>query len=182
MPNVSRALIKACVVVGLGLGSVNVSAVEVIAAAGGSAQPGANQHNRLASVDVLAWDWQRSQVQRLSIGGSITRLQTDSGLEAKHMTAISLFPELKLFTEVLGKPAFMQVRALGPTWLSQPQLGERHQAYRFAFQAQLGFGAYFGEHNRGIVQVFYRHYSNANLRQPNDGIDVLLNLGLGYRF
>ncbi|MGF1734836.1 acyloxyacyl hydrolase [Photobacterium satsumensis] len=164
------------------IGSSSASAIELAVSAGKAQQPGEDYSNSLLAMDLIFADWQRSPVQRLSLGASVTHLEAHTDESNDELIALSLFPELKLFAERYGYRWFFQVRALGPTWLSEKQLGEREQAMHFAFLAQVGGGVYFGDENRGYLNVFYRHFSNANLKEPNDGFDVPLNLSVGYRF
>ncbi|WP_432464560.1 acyloxyacyl hydrolase [Agarivorans sp. QJM3NY_33] len=157
-------------------------ATELLGYVGGGAQPSSEQVNRLAGVDAIWYDWQRSPVQRLSFGSSVSYLSTDARSGNKDLIALSVFPELKLFTRILEQDIFLQVRALGPTWLSEHHLGDREQAMHFAFLAQIGGGWYLSKNRDSYLTVFYRHYSNANLKQPNDGLDVVFNVGFGYQF
>lgn len=157
-------------------------AVELAVSAGKGPQFGEDYTNSLLAMDVIFSDWQRSDVQRISFGASVTHLKADTKGHDDDLIALSVFPELKLFAERFGHRWFFQVRALGPTWLSEKQFGEREQAMHFAFLAQVGGGVYFGEGNRGYFNAFYRHFSNANLKKPNDGFDVPLNFSVGYRF
>ncbi|GLS83180.1 hypothetical protein GCM10007894_11570 [Paraferrimonas haliotis] len=149
---------------------------------GNSPQPGGAQDNQMIAADLLIQEWQRSDVQRLSWGASITHLKTNAIEGNSNITALSLFPELKLLQPIGKQLYYFQVRALGPTWLSEKQLGDRYQASQFALLAQVGAGMYFGPERNSSIGFFYRHFSNANIDQPNDGLDVLFNLSFGHRF
>ncbi len=151
---------------------------EIFIGGGYGFQPGTKENNQSYFIDINAYDRVRSEKQMLSIGGSVTHIKQNE----QTLHAISLYPELKLFTHVLDKKSYFHVRALGPTWLSSKSLGEREQAMQFAFQAQVGFGMYLDPSESLQVRFLYRHFSNANLKQPNDGIDVPFNLALGWRF
>ncbi|TCI03298.1 acyloxyacyl hydrolase [Corallincola luteus] len=150
--------------------------------AGGGPQPGGSQTNYTAGADLIFWQYERSSRQTLFLGTGITYLGTDEDVN-EEIYAISVFPQLNLYTDKWGEnqPYFF-VRALGPTYLSSRKLGEREQGKRFAFQAQVGAGVYFGANESWLVSVSYKHFSNANLFSPNDGLDVPILLSLGRRW
>ncbi|MCW8328963.1 acyloxyacyl hydrolase [Photobacterium sp. SDRW27] len=162
--------------------STSSYAVELAISAGIAPQPDESYNNSLLALDAILFDWQRSSVQTLSLGTSVTYLKADTTANPDDLIALSVFPELKLFAERFDRRWFFQVRALGPTWISEKHLGKREQAMHFAFLAQVGGGMYLGASNRGYINVYYRHFSNANLKKPNDGFDVPFNLSFGYRF
>ncbi|WP_413111553.1 acyloxyacyl hydrolase [Thaumasiovibrio sp. DFM-14] len=154
-------------------------ASELFVGAGFGPQPGSDEHNKSALVDFTFYDHIRSERQMLSLGSSLTYISND--LNDDKLTAFSLYPELKLFTHLYGYKSYFHVRALGPTWLTSKQIGSREQAMHFALQAQVGVGVYLDDAQHYQLRLFYRHFSNANLKQPNDGIDVPFNLALGIK-
>ncbi|WP_264874423.1 acyloxyacyl hydrolase [Vibrio agarivorans] len=149
---------------------------------GGGPQFGTDDSNLASFFDVTFFNYSRSEHQMLSLGTSVTHATTNSDQGPSTFTAISIFPELKLFSTLWGKDVFFQVRALGPSYLSHHSFGSREQAMRFAFQAQVGGGIYLDPAQKYELRLQYRHFSNANLKQPNDGIDFPLMVSLGYRF
>ncbi|MBB3167454.1 acyloxyacyl hydrolase [Simiduia aestuariiviva] len=137
-----------------------------------------NQHNQI--VDVLHHQYRDIQTWRL--GAGITHLKTDQG-EIGELVTISVYPQLTLkLPTAQGIKPFFFVRGLGPTYLSARGLGERKQAYFWAFQSQVGVGAYLGDTGTWTANVSFRHYSNAGTGKPNEGIDTLMVLTLGHRF
>ncbi|UTA47095.1 acyloxyacyl hydrolase [Simiduia sp. 21SJ11W-1] len=141
-----------------------------------------NQHNQLVGVDVNMLHHQYSDIQTWSLGAGITHLKTDQG-EINELVAVSVYPQLTLkLPTAQGIKPFFFVRALGPTYLSARGLGERRQAYSWAFQSQVGVGAYLGNTQQWTANVSFRHYSNADTGKPNEGIDGLLIFTLGHRF
>ncbi|MCG8316767.1 MAG: acyloxyacyl hydrolase [Pseudomonadales bacterium] len=151
--------------------------------AGGGPQPnGKGQTNLSAGIDYSFAKWVRSYRQHMLFGISATYLAADSE-ENDEIWAISLYPQLTLYapTKEYGQPYFF-VRALGPSYISSNNLGNRQQAEHFSFQAQVGVGLYIP--TRGdekiIAAVSFKHFSNANIFSENDGIDlpVMLNLGM----
>ncbi|WP_176819181.1 acyloxyacyl hydrolase [Ferrimonas sediminum] len=144
-------------------------------------QPGDHQQsNSAVSLDWVPYHYARSNRQWLSIGASAARLRAHGQQGNEALWALSLFPQLTLNGPHWGnQQTFFQVRALGPTYLSETSLGSRHQASHFALQAQILAGIHFGQRQQHAVAIAYRHYSNANLNQPNDGLDVSFMLTVG---
>jgi len=139
------------------------------------------QRNFTTGVDLSFFRYQRSPRQWLSLGISYSYLASDAE-QHRSLHAVSLYPQLTLLSEQYQQwqPWFF-VRALGPTYLSEKQLGSRQQAKHFAFQAQVGIGA---THlaSQWQVALSYKHFSNANLDSPNDGFDIPLVFNFGKRF
>jgi hypothetical protein len=158
--------------------------------AGGGPQDGSSQSHKSVGVDYSFFRHIRSRRQHLQIGASYTYIEADTD-QHDTMHAISIYPQLSLYPTAEGRFAqlfppwadpFFFVRALGPTYISTNQLGDREQANNFAFQAQVGVGLLlnYGSGRRGIVSLSWKHFSNANLFDDNDGIDlpVVLSIGL----
>ena len=147
---------------------------------GGGPQPDADQSNWGGGADWEFWRTSRSPRQQLSLGASISQLATD-GSGNQQLTAIGFYPQLTLLAPPRdGWQPYFFVRALGPHWLSERSLGERQQGEHFAFQAQVGVGLVAPED--WFIALSYKHFSNAKLFEPNDGIDLPLVLTLGQRW
>ena len=154
---------------------------------GGGQQPHAKQSNRSYGIDYHFYRLARSERRHLIIGASYTYIESDHDNNAldNSLYAISIYPQINLYLnqQGWGQPYFF-VRALGPSYLSDNRLGERQQDNHFAFQAQVGAGAYLnlGQGRRGSASIAWKHFSNANLFNDNDGIDLPLMLNLGLEF
>lgn len=159
--------------------STTSQAGEILFGLGAGLQFGTDDHNQAAFVDAILYDYHRSSRQILSLGSSITHLRTNSASGTSQLTAFSIFPELRLSTTLESKEVFFHVRALGPSYLTTTKFGEREQAMHFAFQAQVGGGIYLDKAKKYQLRFQYRHFSNANLKQPNDGIDVPFIISIG---
>jgi opacity protein-like surface antigen len=70
---------------------------------------------------------------------------------------------------------------IGAHLLSDTRLGNINLSTAFQFGMLVGLGVGFGE--RGQYELSYRftHLANADIKQPNDGLDLHL-LKLGYNF
>ena len=150
--------------------------------AGGGKQFDAAQDNSLVALDVEWWAWERSPRQTLSIGSSVAQWRTNAGPGARVVNVVSIYPQLTLYypeSFTLGQ-AFFQVRALGPSWISENSLGYRQQSRHFAFNARLAAGIV--TPNDWIISLSYQHISNAGWSRTNDGWDSPINLAIGRRF
>jgi hypothetical protein len=157
---------------------------EVLVSWGTGPQHQRHQHNSQVAVDYNFYRFNRSEQQIFSLGMGYTRLWTDAATD-RSIKIFSLYPQLTLRprSQTLRGTYFF-VRALGPSYLSDNRLGSRQQAEHFAFQAQAGVG-YRKQLNADkalLLQVSFKHFSNANLFSDNDGIDIpfVLTFGLSY--
>ncbi|WP_299598394.1 acyloxyacyl hydrolase [uncultured Microbulbifer sp.] len=160
------------------------AANELLISAGGGPQPDSPQTNRTYGIDYSFKKFEKSHRQHIHLGVSYTRVETDAD-EHKSFHAVSIYPQLNLYPrkQSWGQPYFF-VRALGPSYISSNQLGNRHQDNNFAFQAQVGYAARINWQSREdlVVMVSWKHFSNANLFSDNDGIDMpfVINVGLNF--
>mgnify|MGYP000334921195 CR=1 FL=1 len=157
---------------------------ELIVNAGGGKQYGASQHNRTFGLDYSFYRKVRSHRQHLLLGLSLTRMSANTPGSGS-ILAISLYPQLNLYPkrQSWGQPFFF-VRALGPSYISSNKLGTRNQKNHFAFQAQVGVGAYlnYQEKRDGIVMLSFKHFSNAGIFNVNEGFNLPVVLSVGVKF
>ena len=167
-------------------------AEELLFSVGGGPQPGSSQNNWSASIDYNFLLYERSPRQHFLIGASYTYIWSDSASNDS-MYALSIYPQVSFYptegswaytiSPTWAEP-FFYFRALGPTYLSSNTLGDRQQSNNFAFQAQIGVGAKIKSSNdtETIVALSWKHFSNGNLFDNNDGIDFPIVLNVGIRF
>ncbi|WP_171019009.1 acyloxyacyl hydrolase [Microbulbifer harenosus] len=160
------------------------AANELLISAGGGPQPDSPQTNRTYGIDYSFKKFEKSHRQHIHLGVSYTRVETDTQ-ENNSFHAVSIYPQLNLYPrkQSWGQPYFF-VRALGPSYISSNQLGDRHQDNHFAFQAQVGYAARINWQSSEdlVVMVSWKHFSNANLFSDNEGIDMpfVINVGLNF--
>lgn len=158
---------------------------ELLLSWGTGPQPDSDQDNTQRSIDYNFYQFQRSPRSGITLGAGYTRLSTNAASNTR-IDAFSLYPQLTLWpvTPTL-RGAYFFVRALGPTYLSKNWLGDREQANHFAFQSQVGVG-YRHEPANGdsvlMLQVSWKHFSNANLFDANDGMDIPFVFAVGVSF
>ncbi len=89
--------------------------------------------------------------------------------ERESLTEIGLTPVFRLQANNLR--GFYVEGGIGAHLLSSTQLGNKRFGSTFQFGDHLGFGYRFGA--RGAMDLGYRyqHLSNADIKQPNNGID-----------
>lgn len=150
--------------------------------AGFGHQANTRQDNWGGGLDWEFWRHARSERQFLSLGVGYTHLRSDA-VSNTELRAYSLYPQLTLRAAARARqwqPYFF-VRALGPTFIDGKKLGEREQAEHFVFQAQVGVGLV-APGDDWFIAASYKHFSNADLFSPNDGIDLRFVLTLGRRW
>ena len=70
---------------------------------------------------------------------------------------------------------------IGPHLLSHTSLGFQQYSTAVQFGSLVGFGLGFGDNGQYEVAYRFQHISNADIKKPNDGINLHL-LRLGYSF
>lgn len=70
---------------------------------------------------------------------------------------------------------------VGAHLLSHTQLGNRRFSTAFQFGDHVGFGVLFGRHGQFDLGYRFQHLSNADIKKPNNGINLNL-VRFGYRF
>jgi len=70
---------------------------------------------------------------------------------------------------------------IGPHLLSETRLGVDRYSTAFQFGSLVGVGLGFGDKGQYEISYRFQHLSNANIKRPNDGINLHL-LRLGYSF
>ncbi|MEM9602776.1 MAG: acyloxyacyl hydrolase [Pseudomonadota bacterium] len=63
---------------------------------------------------------------------------------------------------------------IGVGYLSDKTIRFRNLSTRFQFEDRLGVGLTFGKDNAHDLNFRYMHYSNANMKEPNHGIDIFM--------
>ncbi len=143
-------------------------------------------------MDYNFYRFERSDRQHILIGASYTYLGTNAASNDS-MYAISVYPQISLYPVEGSWPysivpdwaePYFYVRFLGPSYISSNALGDRLQDHNFAFQAQIGVGAVIKTRNdtEVILALSWKHFSNANLSDDNDGIDLPFVLNFGIKF
>ena len=109
-------------------------------------------------------------------------LESDRG-DHNELVDVSLTPVLRVQRDASlssGVTPFAEA-GIGAHLLSDTRLGVRVFSTAFQFGSHIGLGLGFGERGQYELSYRYQHLSNADIKQPNDGLDLHL-LRLGYNF
>jgi len=98
---------------------------------------------------------------------------------AKSTWDLAFVPMMRWGRPLSGSTRFDVEFGIGPAWLGDPEIGNRHKSsnYQFSDHVGLGLGSADGHWRVGLA---YRHISNADIRTPNNGVDYK-GLSLEYR-
>lgn len=97
------------------------------------------------------------------------------------ITALALSPVLTVFpNRVTAVRPYLEL-GIGVALLSDRRIGGRDLSTRFQFEDRIGAGVRFGDAHRHDLNLRFMHYSNADIEQPNNGLDVYM-LSYGYAF
>lgn len=91
-----------------------------------------------------------------------------SGLDATSLTLTPMF-RLSFGTRIGGLTPFVE-GGIGASYFTETELDDRDLGSKFQFEDRLGAGLRFATGSE--VGVRYYHYSNAGIKNPNDGIDM----------
>ncbi len=102
----------------------------------------------------------------------------------KDITTLGFNP---VFRWIRNEPLFSSVTpyleaSVGIAGLSKRRLGHRQLGANWAFEDLLGFGARFGCRQQYDLSLHYLHFSNADIKKPNNGIDVKFLVMFRYYF
>lgn len=89
-----------------------------------------------------------------------------------NVTALAVSP---VFAYYFGQPESILLpyleAGIGGALLSDTRIGNRDMSTTFQFEDRIGMGI---KYDRFDVNFRYMHYSNASIKKPNDGIDILI--------
>ena len=140
----------------------------MLATFGQGKQPGSDKDDETVGIDYRFRRFPRSERQYIDVGVSYTHLRTNDGTPAactpSACTRRSRWCRPKVanrgHTPAWAEPYFF-VRALGPSYISENDLGERRQSRHFSFQAQVGVGVVLnpGGRRHTVLTVSWKHFS-----------------------
>ena len=67
--------------------------------------------------------------------------------------------------------AFYLEAGVSANYFSRTRFADKHISTKFQFGEHIGVGAYIGENSR--LGLRYSHFSNAGIKKPNPGLDVI---------
>ncbi|MEJ2382373.1 MAG: acyloxyacyl hydrolase [Gammaproteobacteria bacterium] len=89
-----------------------------------------------------------------------------------HIEAVDFRPVLRLQRQVSSRDAtqFYVEGGVGPALLSATHIDNLQFSTTFQFGSHIGAGICFGRDHRFDLEYRFMHYSNADIKKPNDGI------------
>ena len=124
----------------------------------------------------VQWQWSKRWFQGNGwhFGGywdlSVARWERDPTPDApSSLTEIGLTPVFRLQADGL-RGAYLE-GGIGAHLLSSTRLGDKRFGSTFQFGDHLGFGYRFGVRGAYDLSYRYQHLSNADIKNPNDGIN-----------
>ena len=70
---------------------------------------------------------------------------------------------------------------IGVALISNSEIERRNLSTAFQFEDRIGVGLRFGGQQKHDINFRFLHYSNADIKMPNDGLDIFM-LSYGYAF
>lgn len=159
-----------------GLASGSAAAVDGISITGGfGAASSEGSGTKMARVS-LQWDWSARWFEgaKWHVGGfwnvGVGYWKRDAApREYDDLYEIGFTPVFRLQQNDL-KGLYGEV-GVGAHFLSHTSLGNKNFSTSFQFGSHVGIGYRFGAKNAFDLSYGYQHLSNADIKQPNDGID-----------
>jgi lipid A 3-O-deacylase len=63
---------------------------------------------------------------------------------------------------------------IGGSYITKTEIGGRNMSTHFLFEDRIGFGIEIGTESKHDLNFKYLHYSNADLKNPNEGTDIFM--------
>jgi lipid A 3-O-deacylase len=154
------------------------------AISGSSIQVGYGVERTQATQVSLRWDWNKywSLSEKWNVSGfweaGLGYMQSD-GVGERNIWDVGFTPVLRLRPSV---SRFYLEGGIGARYLTHDRLNDsRHLGSKLLFNDILGFGWNLGEKDRYELGYRFQHYSNANMVNPNDGVNLhMIRLGFNY--
>lgn len=103
------------------------------------------------------------------------------GSANQSLVAVGAYPVLRLAsTSVAGVVPYVEA-SIGVNVLSRTRIEDRRLSTAFQFGEYIGIGAVLGDRRQFDIGVRYQHISNADIKQPNDGLSYP-SIVFQYRF
>jgi len=115
---------------------------------------------------------------------SLAHLESDAAGSANdELIEVGIAPVLRMQRDAALSSGYSPYAefGLGAHLLSETHLGALDLSSSFQFSSQLGLGFGFGEQGRYELGYRFQRLSNADIKKPNDGIDLhLVRFGYGF--
>lgn len=112
-------------------------------------------------------DWAGSPT--LAFEGALNQWQ-NSNDTSDNIFAVTLSPIVRWQLTESPQPLFLDA-GIGASYIDQTRIGNRRLSTRFQFEDRIGLSWRYSADSDGRISLQYTHYSNADIEQPNDGLD-----------
>lgn len=112
-------------------------------------------------------DWLGSPAVHLE--GAINHWQ-DSNNTLDNITALTLSPVFAWKLAGTKRPLYLEA-GIGGSYFEETELGDRQLSTHFQFEDRIALAWQYSETSHARIRFGYSHYSNADIKQPNDGLD-----------
>lgn len=150
----------------------------------GSLGPGTSAESARVA---LFWDWDRRWFTEGDwwLGGqwegTVGTIRTRSGDDSLNNAGVSFALRLWPYHPWWAHARQFLEGGSGVNFFSQTHLGDKRISTSLQFGSFVGFGVRFGKNERYEIGYRQIHFSNANIKRPNPGLDFD-ELRLAYRF
>ena len=114
-------------------------------------------------------------------GAGYSYVFTDAD-QNKDVHIFSVLPSVRYNLNKRGTiTPFLEV-TIGPSYMSDDQLGDREQGSQFTFNDFFSIGIRFGREEEWEFRYSWRHLSNGDMFKPNPGCDIPFSFHIGKHF
>ncbi|MDX1536956.1 acyloxyacyl hydrolase [Arsukibacterium sp.] len=122
---------------------------------------------RVTNIPVELPEWTGSPA--LHIEAALNHWQ-NSNNTSDNITAFTISPVLSWLVAGTKRPLFVEV-GIGGSFFDTTRLANRHLSTHFQFEDRLSLSWQYSRNSEASITLGYTHYSNADFKLPNDGLD-----------
>ena len=123
----------------------------------------------LSSRALDEWAWLKQP--ELHIEGAVNMWHTVNN-RSDNILALTISPILSWQLSGGSRPLYLEA-GIGASYLNHNQINGRGLSTGFQFEDRIGLSWQYSARSLERVTLSYVHYSNANIRRPNDGLDFI---------
>lgn len=106
---------------------------------------------------------------KLKIDSALNHWQ-DSNDTSDNITAFTISPVLSWHIAGSERPLYLEA-GIGGSYFDKTSLGNRNFSTKFQFEDRISLSWQFSKSSDVRLDFGYTHYSNADIKRPNDGLD-----------
>ncbi|MGM7447249.1 acyloxyacyl hydrolase [Idiomarina sp. ST20R2A10] len=96
----------------------------------------------------------------------------DSNNTADNITAFTISPILSWHVAGAERPLYIEA-GIGGSYFDKTRIGNRRLSTQFQFEDRVSLSWQYSQSSDARIALGYTHYSNADIKRPNDGLDFL---------